>query len=63
MNEDRAGEALAQLVRRDGNDPWMRAAILSSATLHVDALLLALLARQMTAARAIRRPRRCSRRS
>src|SRR6202044_2278588 len=38
-----AGLALAQLVRRDGDDPWMRAAILSSAVFHVDALLLTLL--------------------
>jgi putative membrane-bound dehydrogenase-like protein len=39
----RAGEALAQLARRDGNEPWMRAAILSSAPLHIDTMLVALL--------------------
>jgi len=39
----RAGEALARLARRDGNDPWMRAAVLSSAVPHVETLLLALL--------------------
>jgi putative heme-binding domain-containing protein len=43
MNEERAGGALASLIRRDGNDAWMRAAIMSSAAQHVDALLLALL--------------------
>ena len=41
-DDDRAaGLALARLARRDGNDPWMRAAILSSACPHVDTLLLA----------------------
>ena len=35
-DDQRAGEALARLARRDGNDPWMRAAILSSAVPHVD---------------------------
>jgi putative membrane-bound dehydrogenase-like protein len=39
----RAGEALARLVQRDGNDRWMQAAILCSAVPHVDTLLLALL--------------------
>ena len=39
----RAGEALAALVRRDGNDPWMRAAVLCSAVPHVDTLILAML--------------------
>jgi putative membrane-bound dehydrogenase-like protein len=43
FDDRRAGEALAKLVRRDGNDLWMRAAILSSAPQHVDALLVALL--------------------
>jgi putative membrane-bound dehydrogenase-like protein len=35
----RAGEALSKLARRDGNDPWMRAAILSSALPHLATLL------------------------
>ena len=39
----RAGEALAQLARRDGSEPWMRAAILSSASLHINTMLLSLL--------------------
>ncbi|HEX3447199.1 MAG TPA: PVC-type heme-binding CxxCH protein, partial [Isosphaeraceae bacterium] len=39
----RAGEALAALARRDGNDQWLRAAILCSAVPHVDTLLVALL--------------------
>ena len=47
MNEDRAGQALARLIRRDGNDAWMRAAIMTSAALHVDALLIALLGEKM----------------
>ena len=38
-NDRRAGEALARLARRDGNDPWMRAAVLSSAVPHVATLL------------------------
>ena len=38
-----AGEALARLARVDGNDPWMRAAILSSAVPHVATLLLGIL--------------------
>jgi putative membrane-bound dehydrogenase-like protein len=42
-SEERAGVALARLVGRDGNDPWLRAAILSSAAGHVDTLLLTLL--------------------
>ncbi len=41
--DSRAGESLARLVSRDGNDPWMRAAILSSAVPHVNTLLLAVL--------------------
>jgi putative membrane-bound dehydrogenase-like protein len=41
--DERGSEALARLERRDGTDLWMRAAILTSATLHVDALLLELL--------------------
>ena len=43
INQRRCGETLAKLARRDGNEPWMRAAILSSAPRHVDTLLLALL--------------------
>jgi putative membrane-bound dehydrogenase-like protein len=35
----RAGLALAALARRDGTDPWMRAAVLSSALPHVGTLL------------------------
>jgi len=35
----RAGLALARLARRDGHDPWMRAAVLSSALPHVTTLL------------------------
>jgi len=38
-DDRRAGEALARLARRDGGDPWMRAAILSSAVPHVATLL------------------------
>ncbi len=37
--DSRAGLALARLARRDGQDPWMRAAILSSALPHVTTLL------------------------
>ncbi len=40
---DRAAAALARMARRDGTDPWMRAALLSSAPRHAEALLLALL--------------------
>ena len=43
IDEEPAGAALARLVRRDGNDPWMRAAILSSAARNIDTLLLTLL--------------------
>jgi putative membrane-bound dehydrogenase-like protein len=42
-NDRRGGEILAKLARRDGNEPWMRSAILSSAHGHVDTLLLTLL--------------------
>ena len=42
-DETAAGEALAKVARRDANDPWMRAAILSSARPHVNTLLLGLL--------------------
>jgi putative membrane-bound dehydrogenase-like protein len=38
-DDSRAGEALAQIARRDGGDSWMRAAILSSAVPHVATLL------------------------
>jgi len=38
-DDRRAGDALALLARRDGNDPWMRAAILSSAVPHLATLL------------------------
>jgi putative heme-binding domain-containing protein len=43
-NDRRAGEALAALARRDGADPWARAAILSAAVPHVATLLGHLLA-------------------
>ena len=42
-DDHRAGEALARLARRDGNDRWMRAAILCSAVPHVPALVAGLL--------------------
>jgi len=42
--DPRAGLALARLARRDGQDPWMRAAILSSALPHVTTLLANLIA-------------------
>ncbi len=38
-DDHRAGEALARLAIRDGRDPWIRAAILSSALPHMPALL------------------------
>ena len=38
-DDPRAGRALAGLARRDGDDPWMRAAVMSSATPHVATLL------------------------
>ena len=38
-HDPRAGKALAGLARRDGDDPWMRAAVLSSATPHVATLV------------------------
>ncbi len=38
-DDHRAGEALARLAIRDGRDPWIRAAILSSAVPHMPALL------------------------
>jgi len=41
-NDPRAGAALARLARRDGGDPWVRAAVLSSAVPHVATLLAGL---------------------
>ena len=41
-HDPRAGQALARLARRDGDDPWMRAAVLSSATPHVATLVMEL---------------------
>jgi putative membrane-bound dehydrogenase-like protein len=41
-DDPRAGRLLARLVRRDGADPWARAAVLSSAPSHVLTLLSAL---------------------
>ncbi|MGO9924218.1 MAG: PVC-type heme-binding CxxCH protein [Isosphaeraceae bacterium] len=41
-DDRRAGLALARLARRDGGDPWMQAAVLSSAGPHVAALLATL---------------------
>src|SRR5262245_9519066 len=35
-----AGRALATVLRRDGADPWMRAAALSSARPHAETILL-----------------------
>ncbi len=43
LKDQRAGEALARVARRDGKDLWVRAAVLSSAAPHVDILLLTLL--------------------
>jgi putative membrane-bound dehydrogenase-like protein len=59
--DSRASHALASLARRDGNDSWMRAAILSAAPPHADRLLLDLLrdnpvARQNSATVAILEP-------
>jgi putative membrane-bound dehydrogenase-like protein len=45
-DDHRAGEALARLARRDGQDPWMRAGVLCSAVPHVPALLAGLLGRE-----------------
>lgn len=42
--DPRAAAALARLVRRDPEDPWLRAAVLSSARPHVAGLLAALFA-------------------
>jgi len=44
-----AGTALAQLAARDGKDPYMRAAIMSSAVPHCDRMLLVLLGDGATA--------------
>ncbi|WP_169980768.1 PVC-type heme-binding CxxCH protein [Tautonia rosea] len=38
-----AGEALARIALRDGDDPWFRVAVLSSARLHATAILSAML--------------------
>ena len=59
-DDQRAGEALARLVRRDGNDPWMRAAILSSAARHVDTSAARICSATVLRARAIPRLRRRS---
>ncbi|WP_165227682.1 PVC-type heme-binding CxxCH protein [Aquisphaera insulae] len=40
--EERAGKALVRIARRDCGDPWMRAAVLSSAQPHVATLLIEL---------------------
>jgi putative membrane-bound dehydrogenase-like protein len=45
-DDRRAGEALTRLARRDARDPWMRAAILSSAVPHVATLLANLIGGQ-----------------
>jgi putative heme-binding domain-containing protein len=41
-NDPRVGRVLAKVVRRDPDDPWLRAAVLSSAANHVVPLLTAL---------------------
>ena len=43
INDERAGTALARILRRDGKDPWMRVAALSSTAPHADIVLLAFL--------------------
>jgi putative membrane-bound dehydrogenase-like protein len=43
-DDPRAGRALARVVRRDGNDPWMRSAVLSSALPQAATILSALFA-------------------
>jgi putative membrane-bound dehydrogenase-like protein len=45
FDDPRAGQALGRLAIRDGQDPWARAAILSSARLHAGAILAALFER------------------
>jgi putative membrane-bound dehydrogenase-like protein len=40
--DPKAGEALAKIIRADPNDPWIRAAALSSAVPHVGTMLLGL---------------------
>jgi putative membrane-bound dehydrogenase-like protein len=42
-DDHRGGEVLSRLARRDGKDPWMQAAILSSTVPHVATLLSELL--------------------
>ncbi len=43
LNDPPAGAALAHLAARDGRDPWVQAAVLSSATPHSDIVLMTLL--------------------
>ncbi|HEX8201584.1 MAG TPA: HEAT repeat domain-containing protein, partial [Isosphaeraceae bacterium] len=43
-DDPRAGRALAGLLRRDADDPWLRAAVLSSATPHAATILTSLFA-------------------
>jgi putative heme-binding domain-containing protein len=47
--DPRAGEGLAQLATRDMSDPWMRAAIISSATRHFAVILKSVLAADKSA--------------
>ena len=42
-NDRRAGPVLAQIIRRDPSDPWIRAAVLSSAVPHLPGLLVELI--------------------
>ncbi|MBV8488417.1 MAG: HEAT repeat domain-containing protein, partial [Planctomycetaceae bacterium] len=42
-NDRRAGPVLAQIIRRDPSDPWIRAAVLSSAVPHLPSLLVELI--------------------
>ncbi len=41
-SDPRAGKALGELARKEGNDPWIRTAVLSSAVPHVGSLLVEL---------------------
>lgn len=43
-DDPRAGKALAELARKDGADPWFRAAVATSAPLHISTLLTSLFA-------------------
>ncbi len=45
LQTDKAAEALAGLAARDGNDPWMQAAFLSSSAESADQLLATILSR------------------